>query len=191
MTIPNQIRKTCTDCKRSKQTCYFYKSRGLFMAECKECTIERNRKCRQRRLEHYKRVNRESSRKKQARIKSAVFAAYGGFICACCGEMEVLFLTLDHINNDGAAFRKKIAGKQTAAGNTTYRWLYRNGFPEGFQVLCANCQHGKRMNGGICPHQERSRDYPLTGVGPSGPKRTAPQAGDDIVRSVQKCTAVN
>lgn len=28
------------------------------------------------------------------------FDQYGA-ICACCGETEILFLTFDHINNDG------------------------------------------------------------------------------------------
>jgi hypothetical protein len=34
----------------------------------------------------------------------------------------------------------------------------RNGFPPGYQVLCMNCNHGKRMNNGVCPHKERCND---------------------------------
>ena len=92
-------------------------------------------------------------------VKEAVFKHYGGFFCVCCGETEKLFLTLDHIANDGAQFRRKIAGRQTAAGHVTYRWLFRNGFPEGYQVLCANCQPG-RMNKGVCPHQAGATTIP-------------------------------
>ena len=40
------------------------------------------------------------------------------------------------------------------SGYMTYKWLRKNGFPPGFQVLCMNCQHGKRMCRGICPHQQ-------------------------------------
>jgi hypothetical protein len=57
-------------------------------------------------------------------------------------------------------------------------------------VLCMNCNHGKRMNHGICPHQVTSNDYPSTGVGSSDPKRTAPLAGEDIVSSATKVAAV-
>lgn len=70
-----------------------------------------------------------------------------------------MFLTLDHIDNDGGEFRKKELGRRTAAGIHTYRWLKRNGYPDGIQVLCMNCQHGKRMNGGVCPHGT-CNDYP-------------------------------
>jgi hypothetical protein len=30
--------------------------------------------------------------------------------CACCGETEERFLTIDHINNDGAEHRRKVMG---------------------------------------------------------------------------------
>jgi hypothetical protein len=29
-----------------------------------------------------------------------------------------------------------------------------NGFPAGFQVLCFNCNQGRRLNHGVCPHVE-------------------------------------
>jgi hypothetical protein len=66
--------------------------------------------------------------------------------CACCGEAGLPFLCMDHINNDGAAHRKAL--------RTTFitTWLVKNGFPEGFQVLCYNCNNGKRVNNGVCPH---------------------------------------
>jgi hypothetical protein len=39
-----------------------------------------------------------------------------------------------------------------------------------------NCQWGKRNNGGICPHQSGKVQRPSReGVGPSGPKRSAPR----------------
>jgi len=120
---------------------------------------------------------------KRARIKAAVFAAYGGYKCVCCGETEKLFLTIDHIENDGAEWRRSNLGKRTMAGYLTYRWLVAHHFPPGFQVLCMNCNHGKRMNGGICPHQETCNDQ-AKAVGPSGPKRRAPAwPGEDMVWS--------
>jgi hypothetical protein len=35
--------------------------------------------------------------------------------------------------------------------------LRKNGFPEGFQVLCANCNIGRHINGGICPHESNRK----------------------------------
>ena len=35
------------------------------------------------------------------------------------------------------------------------------GFPDGFQVLCMNCQVGRRDNGGVCPHKQRVLNGPL------------------------------
>lgn len=86
----------------------------------------------------------------RSRLKDQIFTAYGGWVCACCKEREPKFLTLDHINNRGAQEKR-------AHGNeATYRLfarLRREGFPSGYQVLCFNCNCGKRDNGGVCPHK--------------------------------------
>ncbi len=126
------------------------------------------------------------SRKRHRKIKHAIFMAYGGYRCACCGETEKLFLTIDHINNNGAEMRKKgIHG----VGISFYGWLYKNNFPLGFQVLCMNCQWGKRNNG-VCPHRLTRNDYSVKEVGASVPKRSTPDySGDDIVCSIEKSIA--
>lgn len=85
-----------------------------------------------------------------SKLKDTVYNAYGGYICKCCGETEKSFLTIDHINNDGAKQRKRLKFK--GAGSVIYGWLRRKKFPKGYQVLCWNCQWGKRKCG-ICPHQ--------------------------------------
>lgn len=71
--------------------------------------------------------------------------------CSCCGEDKIQFLGIDHINGRGNEHRRKIWGKK-AAGNI-YWWLKKNNFPKGFQVLCHNCNWGKFVNNGICPHK--------------------------------------
>lgn len=81
--------------------------------------------------------------------KALIMAHYGDK-CACCGETEFHFLTLDHINNDGAKQRAKI-GRRT--GFNLYRWLINHGYPDGLQTLCYNCNCGRARNGGICPHK--------------------------------------
>ena len=87
-------------------------------------------------------------RKWRMQLKISVVEAYGGK-CACCDEDELLFLTVDHINNDGAEHRKALPG-----GSSFYVWLKNNDWPEGFQILCFNCNTGKHLNGGVCPHQD-------------------------------------
>lgn len=66
---------------------------------------------------------------------------YGGK-CVVCGETLIIFLTIDHINNDGAAHRKSING-HNHGGVDMGAWLRRNNYPDGFQVLCVNCNHAK------------------------------------------------
>jgi hypothetical protein len=72
--------------------------------------------------------------------------------CACCGEATDEFLCLDHINGNGAAHRRAVGTKNM------YRWANQHGFPDGFQVLCHNCNCAKGFYG-ICPHQ-RTRPQP-------------------------------
>ncbi len=90
----------------------------------------------------------DKEKQRNKKIKDQVFAHYGGYKCICCGETEESFLTIDHINNDGANHRK-IAG----SGGRFYWWVTRNNYPTGLQILCWNCQWGKRICG-ICPHHK-------------------------------------
>lgn len=94
----------------------------------------------------------KSLRKSQ---KETVIEAYGGK-CSCCGEENPIFLTVDHINEDGS---KHLNGRGIRyMGTEMYRYLIKNDFPEGFQILCWNCNAGKHFNGGVCPHQKGGGD---------------------------------
>lgn len=88
-----------------------------------------------------------------ARIKEEVYPAYGGFVCACCGETMREALTIDHVDGGGSAHRRVI-GRSYGTGQGFLRYLRRNDFPPGFQILCMNCQFGKKHNGGVCPHKQ-------------------------------------
>jgi hypothetical protein len=80
------------------------------------------------------------------KYRKIVFEYYGSK-CACCGEDEPMFLMIDHINGGGTRHTNSLPGR------SIYAWLVKNNFPEGFQLLCANCNWGKERNGGTCPHQ--------------------------------------
>lgn len=96
----------------------------------------------------------EKRRQTNQKLKKEVFEAYGGGKCNCCGEAELRFLTLDHVNNDGNVHRR--VNNMKSGGQTFYYRLRTNGFPNDppLQVLCYNCNNGKRVNGGVCPHKE-------------------------------------
>lgn len=80
------------------------------------------------------------------KLKLQVLEAYGN-TCMCCGETTIEFLTIDHVNGGGNAYRKSIGGN-------LYIWLRKNKFPkEGFQILCMNCNFAKG-HFGYCPHKD-------------------------------------
>jgi len=101
----------------------------------------------------YKAKNRESINKKRTlyrqRVRKEVLDYYGGK-CACCGETEIKFLCLDHINGGGSKDHKK-----TEHGQGWYFYLRRYK-PEYVQVLCHNCNMAKGFYGG-CPHVAKSK----------------------------------
>lgn len=195
MLIPNQDLKQCSKCKQFKPPSEFYqraqiKGTGL-NAQCSECVRAKQRAYFDKKGETLKIKQNAVAKKRRQFLKDAAFSAYGGYVCVCCAETEVLFLTLDHINNDGAEFRRKLMGTQARGGGyRTYLWAFHNNYPLGLQVMCANCQHGKRMNKGVCPHQVRRNDHSQVEVGSSEPKRSTPLVGDDMICSVPKGTAV-
>lgn len=167
--------KTCSKCHRNLSLVSFNKHGGCKLgvnSRCRECTTAYGKKyyrdhreqqaaaCKSWYLRN-KETHRENSRQYHAahrqrqnelrlinakKLKDEVYAAYGGYRCACCGETEPAFLSIDHMNGGGNQHRKVV--------RNICPWLKRHGFPEGFQVLCMNCNRGKWVNGGVCPHQK-------------------------------------
>lgn len=98
--------------------------------------------------EYRQRVLNTSAKQGEAN-KLAVLSHYGKGRqpCCCwpdCMITDIDMLTLDHINNDGAEHRKTL-GDRKMAGGKIYRWIIKNGFPDGFQTLCANHQFKKEI----------------------------------------------
>lgn len=92
-----------------------------------------------------------SSARSRKNTKMKVINHYGGK-CACCGENKSAFLTIDHVNNNGNDHRKTMPGG--GSSTATYRWIIKNNYPTDLQLLCWNCNCGKQINGGICPHKD-------------------------------------
>ena len=191
--------RTCTTCNSEKPLDEFYKTRArgkpYILPSCKACYRAKTREWNTLKRTPEVRAAWDKAKKvRKAQLKDAAFAAYGGYRCSCCGETERDFLSLDHIENDGAKWRMEQFGSKLAAGTRTYWRLMKLGYPAGFQVLCMNCNWGKRKTG-ICPHLVKRNDYPLVGVGSSEPKRATPTlrlvSDDEIVSPVMKVAAAN
>jgi hypothetical protein len=189
MATPSQGSKKCRICPAVLPVEDFYlkspdkKTGNRYReAECPACCVKRARRNKDRaRRELGNEHLREGDRKRRLAIRTEVMNHYGGFVCVCCGEKEPRFLSLDHVNNDGAAFRRTISGKRTSAGYHTYIVLKRRGYPPGYQVLCMNCNHGKRMNHGVCPHKEQGVTVIPSGSRAEQPEtQSAPVAADKL-----------
>lgn len=92
-----------------------------------------------------------TERQRSVRVKHEVMQKYGG-ACTCCGESSVAFLSIDHINNDGVVKRKSGEHK---VGSGFYKKLRKAPVDPTLQVLCYNCNMGRKTTG-VCPHQDNS-----------------------------------
>lgn len=121
---------------------------------------QENKESRKRYSNNYRQENKEKikeqSKKYQQKNKEIVYNHYshGVIQCACCGEKEIDFLSLDHIYNNGAEHRKK------SRTTTLVCWAIKNNFPPIFQLLCMNCNFskGKKGNNCKCIHQIRREE---------------------------------
>lgn len=77
-----------------------------------------------------------------AALKLEVLTFYGPEHRLCCSWpgcliADIDMLSLDHTNNNGAEHRKTV--------KKVYRWVKKQGFPEGFQTLCGGHQFKKEI----------------------------------------------
>lgn len=102
--------------------------------------------------EYWNRYNHSPKRKVVShrytrKLRLTILAAYGNK-CVCCGEAREEFLTIDHINGDGADERRRIT-------IPLYAWIKKQNFPKDkYRLLCwnCNCSIGRY---GYCPHQRK------------------------------------
>ena len=158
---PLPDRTKCKKCSERTNAEYQKRKAGRIASQkCVKCSTRKPKRgciscghCIKRDFRNYKARQADYQRVREisfkAKWKEPVYQAYGGYRCNCCGQEGEKFLTIDHVNNDGTEHRKEI-GKSSWH---LFKWLTRNNFPPGFQVLCWNCNMGKRVNRGTCPHK--------------------------------------
>lgn len=151
---------------------------------CKSCKSVKSKDAYKTRRVYYRGKNQE--------LKKEVIDHYGGK-CVCCGVDDLVFLALDHINNDGNIHRFLLTGRagrnSGGGGRTTYKWVKDNGFPDTFQVLCHNCNFAK-SNGG-CPHNGKTKEYEdVIVVSPQKKSYKCSKCGMEFSRSGSKANHV-
>lgn len=90
----------------------------------------------------------EVSKRLYQSLRKTALVRYSGPVpaCACCGEQHTEFLVIDHVGGGGSQHRKNLGA------STIYTWLKQKGYPDGFRVLCHNCNFAIRF-GDPCPHE--------------------------------------
>jgi hypothetical protein len=178
--VTGERQARCRDCAKAYATAYRAENRERRLEELRAYYAENRERLLQQKREHYAanreemvskarekrernrekdraaarayyRRNREAriayNRKYGMKLKLDALAAYGVH-CQCCGVCETSFLTIDHI--DGCSKEQR---RTEGLGRQFYLWLKKNDYPTGYQTLCFNCNMGRQVNGGICPHQ--------------------------------------
>ena len=96
---------------------------------------------------------REYARDARQRLRLEFIVAYGGK-CACCGEKEVAFLTVEHKRRNGKQHRDKYGSSAQILA-----YLRRRGWPKrDYECLCFNCNRAS-WELGICPHRSKRKKY--------------------------------
>ena len=100
---------------------------------------------------------KEREKKYRHGLKTQCLIHYGGNPprCVCCDETHIEFLTIDHINGGGNKHRRELFGVKVGGWHFNL-WLIKNNFPEGYQIMCFNCNCGRVQNNGVCPHKSFS-----------------------------------
>jgi len=131
----------CNACREEYKTSREYFKQNNICVYCRREPLATKTRCQKCREKHYK-----QGAIKRKEIKTLVFNHYGNK-CNCCGESNLGFLQVDHINNDGYLERQDPKIK-----SNFYESIVKRNFPDHYQLLCANCNYGKSKFG-ICPHK--------------------------------------
>ena len=140
--------RTCTKCNLPETPDRPFKPRENCCKECKKQYLKQyrqNEDVRAREKLNYAEWRAKNSDKtKLSHVKDlyylrlSVLSYYSGgtLQCALCPESRLAALQVDHIYGGGKKHKAQLGG---ADGTLFFRWLKQNNFPDGYRILCANC----------------------------------------------------
>lgn len=147
--------RPCKKCGRTLDAIQFKKSnRGNVCKKCDDLRVSEwcnqhpeNLKVSAKKanstLQNKERMNKWQREKGQKnKIKIINHYSRGSMKCKECGFNDIRALSVDHIDGGGCKHRKSI-GRD--GGRSFYTWIIKNNYPDGFQILCFNCQSIKRF----------------------------------------------
>jgi len=135
----------CKPCSQAKYKQYMATEKG------RAAKRKHEREWRKEWRRKYPGREKEIKKKCSMKLRKEMLDAYGSQ-CTCCGEKEMSFLTIEHINHDGGKHRRKLGNN---GGQSVWRDLRKKGWPKnGYTLLCWNCQLATAW-GDICPHKQR------------------------------------
>ncbi len=136
-----------TEEQRKRRRKYYQAHKGDLQAQSRKYYQEHQEQQRASARKRYQ-LNREKylalAIGYQKKLKNEVLSFYsnGSLACAICGFDDIRALSIDHIDGGGNQHRIKERAK---GGPTFYNWLKKYSFPNGYQVLCMNCQFIKKV----------------------------------------------
>lgn len=147
---PDGLHHCCKQCKAIQDKAYQEKHKDKVKARKHEYYLANQKEISARTSQYAKthvQKHREWCTKAKNKLKVEVFSSYsdGDVKCRWCGESDVDVLSIDHLDGNGADHRREIYGGNISGGSRFYFWLKKNNYPDGFQVLCFNCQFKKRL----------------------------------------------
>jgi hypothetical protein len=149
----SETTKKCSRCQTHKGFDYFSKWKNGTLGldnTCKECR-SRDRKNNRWDKEWSKNnpdKRKEITKRTNTKIRLECLNKYSNndIKCSCCGENNIEFMSIDHIDGGGTQQRRDLGG-------SIYQWLRQNNYPDGFRILCHNCNSSLGYYG-YCPHEK-------------------------------------
>lgn len=141
-------RKRCPKCSKSLPLIAFSKavrSGDGLQGWCKQCMVGYKNEYADTHGDSYHKLSNQ-------RLRWDVLVHYSADppFCSCCGDKTYEFLSIDHIAGGGRQHR--IANNWSKL----YQLLKSAGLPDGYRVLCHNCNQAIGHYG-FCPHQHPDR----------------------------------
>jgi len=129
-------------CKKCHNSKYHEKNKEKIKKRKQKNYLKTRKKDLERNKIWYKNNKEEKMIKNRDRywvIKQQVISFYSNnyMKCSLCDIDDMDILSIDHIDGDGHSERIKLFGRR--CGGDMYKHLIDNNFPDGYRVLCRNC----------------------------------------------------